>query len=49
MPYQENHSLPAPPQLASIDGTRCGACGDVRLDQTLKDGTVQAAIRAELD
>ena len=39
----------APPQLKSTHGTRCDACGDVRLYQTLKDGTVEAAIRAELD
>ena len=39
----------APSQLESIHGTRCDACGDVRLYQLLKDGTVEAAIRAELD
>ncbi len=39
----------APSELKSIHGTRCDACGDVRLYQLLKDGTVDAAIRAELD
>jgi len=39
----------APPQLESIHGTRCDACGDVRLYQLLKDGTTDAEIRSELD
>ena len=39
----------APTQLASIHGTRCDACGDVRPYQLLKDGTTDAGIRAELD
>ncbi len=39
----------APPQLQSIHGTRCDACGDVRLYQLLKDGTTDADIRADLD
>lgn len=39
----------APPQLESIHGTRCDACGDVRLYQSLKDGTTDAEIRSELD
>ena len=39
----------APPQLQSIHGTRCDACGDVRLYQLLKDGTTDAEIREELD
>jgi len=39
----------APPQLEGIHGTRCDACGDVRLYQLLKDGTTDAAICAELD
>ncbi len=37
------------PQLESIHGTRCDACGDVRLYQFLQDGTTDADIRAELD
>ena len=35
----------APPELESIHGTRCDACGDVRLYQLLKDGTTDAEIR----
>jgi hypothetical protein len=39
----------APRQLECIHGTRCAACGDVRLYQLLKDGTTDAEIRSELD
>jgi len=39
----------APPQLQSIHGTSCDACGDVRLYQLLKDDTTDAGIREELD
>jgi hypothetical protein len=39
----------APPQIDRIHGTRCDACGDVRLYQILKDGTTDVAIRSELD
>ena len=35
-------------QLERIHGTRCDACGDVRLYQLLKDGTTDAEIRSEL-
>ena len=39
----------APPELERIHGTRCDACGDVRLYQLLKNGTTDAEIRSELD
>jgi hypothetical protein len=39
----------APARLESIYGTRCDACGDVRLYQLLNDGTTDAEIRSELD
>ncbi len=39
----------APENLLYIHGTRCDACGDVRLYQLLKDDTTDSAIREELD
>ncbi len=38
-----------PAKLVNIYGTRCDACGDVRLFQLLNDGTTDPAIREELD
>lgn len=35
--------------IESVHGTRCDACGDVRLYQVLKDGTTDPDIRTYLD
>ena len=39
----------APCQIKRIHGTRCDACGDVRLYQDRNDGSTDPEVREELD